>query len=125
MIAWIRLYADPGRTVIIAIKRTGVEMIGPSGDKGFMIFWYALLLGWIVCREQGVEKTMEFASTCETDITDLHGPIWSFWTWLPQGMSVRRIFDGKLFAEDVVVCHRESQESRNLLTPVGVRREVH
>jgi hypothetical protein len=27
MIAWVRVYADPGRTVIIAIKRIRVEMI--------------------------------------------------------------------------------------------------
>ena len=119
MIAWIRLYADPARTVIIAIKRTRVEMIGPSGDEGFMIFWHVSLVGWMVCRKQCVEEAVEFASTYETNVTDLHGPIWSPWTWLPQGMSVRRILDGKLFAEDVVVCHRESQKSRRLLTPVG------
>ena len=84
-----------------------------------MIFWHASLVGWMVCRKQGVEKTVEFASAYETDVADLHGPIWSLWSWLPQGMSIRRILDGKLFAEDVVVCHRESS-----LTPVGARRGV-
>jgi hypothetical protein len=79
-----------------------------------MIFWHASLVGWIVCWKQGIEKTMKFAPAYETNVADLHGPIWCLWTWLPQGMSVRRILDGKLFAEDVVVGHRVLQKSRKL-----------
>jgi hypothetical protein len=108
MIAWITLHADPGRTVVIATKTALGEMtIRQGGDKWFMIFWHAELVGWIICWKQGVEKTMEFASAYETDVADFHGRIWCPWTWLPQGMSVRRMFDGKLFAEDVVVSHRD------------------
>jgi hypothetical protein len=107
MIARVRLYADPGRTVIIAIKRIYVEMIQQVGDEGLMILWHAEFVGWIVCGKQGVEKTMEIASAYETDIANLHGPIRVLWTWPPQGMSVRRILDCKLFAKDLVVGHRD------------------
>ena len=89
MIAWVRLYTDPGRTVIIAIQGFRVEMtIQQVGDKGFIIFWHAKLVGWIVCWKQGVKKTMKIASTYEADIANLHGSIWVPWTWAPQGMSV-------------------------------------
>ena len=107
MIAWVRLYADPSGTVIIAIKRINVEMIQQVGYEGLMIFWHAEFVGWIVRGKQGVEKTMEIASAYEADIANLHGPIWILWTWPPQGMSVRRILDCKLFAEDLVVGHRD------------------
>ena len=81
-------------------------MIRQVGDEGFMIFWHTeLLMGWIVCRKQSVEESIEFASAYETDIANLHGLIRVPWTWSPQGMSVRRIPDRKLFAEDVVICH--------------------
>ena len=42
--------------------------------------------------------------------TNLNGPIFFNWTWIPQGMYVRRMLDCKLFAEDVVVSRRGSQE---------------
>lgn len=105
--AWVRLYADPGRTVIIAIKRIRIEVIQQAGDEGFMIFWDAELVGGIVCRKEGVEKTMEFASAYKADIADFHRSIWVLRTWPPQGVSIGRILDGKLFTEDVVVGHRE------------------
>ena len=105
-IAWVSFHANPRRTIMITTKKTCVQMIQQVGDEGLMIFWYASLVGWIVCWEQGVEKTMKFASEYETNVTDLHGLIWFPWTRLPQGMSIRRIFNGKLLAEDVVVVHR-------------------
>ena len=110
MTVQVSFYADPGRTVIIATKKTRIEMIQQGGDKGFMMFWNASFLGWVICRKQGVEKTMEFASEYETDVADSHGPIWFPWTWLPKGMSVRRIVDCKLFAEDVVVGHQDGND---------------
>jgi hypothetical protein len=119
MIAWVRIHADPSRTVMIATQKPRVDMIQHGGDKRFIIFWHAKLVGWIICWKQGVEKTVKFASTYETDVSDLHRPIWSPWTWLPQSMSVRRILDGKLFTEDVVVGHREPQESRKPLNARG------
>ena len=125
MIAWVKIHANPSRTVMIATQRARVEMIRHGGDKRFIIFWHAEIVGWIICWKQGVEKTVEFASAYETDVADLHRPIRSPRTWLPQGMSVRRILDCKLFAEDVVVGHRGwqlPQEPRNLSRPVGVGR---
>ena len=72
-----------------------------------MIFWHPELLGWIICWKQSVEKTMEIARAYETDIANLHGLIRFPWTWPPQGMSVRRILDCELFAENLVVGHRD------------------
>ena len=106
MIARIRIYADPGRTIMITAQKTRVEMIQRGGDKRLIIFWHAELVGWMIGWKQGVEKTVEFASTYKTDVADLYRPIWSPRTWFPEGMSVRRILDGKLFAEDVVVGHQ-------------------
>ncbi len=122
MIAWVRFRDDSSRTVIIATERTCVEMIDQLGNKGFMIFWHAVLVGWVVCWKQGIEKTMEAASTYETNVTDLHGSIWFPWTWLPQSMSVRRIFKGKLFAKDVVVSHRGLQDSMPVKARWGLPR---
>jgi hypothetical protein len=73
--AWVRFHADSGRTVIILTKKTRVEMIRQVGDERFIMFWHASLVGGIVGRKQGVEKTMEFASAYEADIANLHGPI--------------------------------------------------
>ena len=97
-------------------------MIRQVGDEGFMIFWHTeLLMGWIVCRKQSVEKPIKFASAYETDVANLHGLIRISWTWSPQGMSVCRIPDRKLFAEDVVVGHwdRKDQGKLELSTPVA------
>jgi hypothetical protein len=46
---WVRPHADPGRTIMIASKRTSVKMIRQVGDEWFMIFWHTALVGWIVC----------------------------------------------------------------------------
>jgi len=48
MKAWVRLHADPGRTIMIASKRTSVKMIRHVGDEWFIIFWHAELVGWII-----------------------------------------------------------------------------
>jgi hypothetical protein len=37
-----------------------------------MIFWYARVVGWMVRRKKGIEKSMESASAYETDVTNLH-----------------------------------------------------
>ena len=87
-----------------------------------MIFWHAVLVGWIVFWKQGVEKTIESAFAYETNVANLHRLIWVTWTWLPQSMSVLWIFDGQLFAEKY-----QSRPSRiasvkeNNSTPVYVR----
>ena len=124
-IVWVILSPDSDRTVIIRIKRTCGEMIVQGEDEGFIIFWHAELLGWIVCWKQGAKKAVESAFEYETNVADLHGPIWIFWPWLPKCISVRRIPYCKLFAEDIVVGdrHRGLQETRELSTPVRVGRE--
>jgi hypothetical protein len=63
-------------------------------------------VGLIFCGTQSIEKTMEFAIAYETDIAYFYGPIRFPWAWLPERMSVRRIFDCKLLAKNVVVGHR-------------------
>ena len=81
-------------------------MIRQLGNEWFMKFWHAKLVGWVVSWKQGVEKTKEFAIAYETNVADLHGVTRVPWTWLPQSMSVRRILDGQLFAENLRVGHR-------------------
>ena len=104
---------DPGRTVMVATKRTLADMtIFQIWDKSFIILWHAKVLGFIVCGKEGVEKAVEFAHAYETDVADFHGPIRVIWTWVPQGMSVGRIPDSKLFSKDVVVSHWNMQRSR-------------
>jgi hypothetical protein len=108
MVAWVRLHADPGRTIMIATKRTSAKMIRQVGDEWFMIVWHATLMGWIVFWKQDVEKTMEFAFAYETNVANLHRLIRVPWTWLPQSMSVLGISDGKLFAKYIAFGHRRS-----------------
>jgi hypothetical protein len=119
MIARVSFHTDPSRTVIIAIKRIRVEMMYRCRDKRFMVFWNSELVGWVVCWKQCVEKTMEFASAYEADVTNLHRPGRVPRTRRPQGMSVRRILDCELFAEDVIVRHRDHSGQGKLSTPVG------
>jgi hypothetical protein len=45
-------------------------MIRRAGGKRFVTFWHAELVGWIAFRQQGVEKSVEFASAYETDVAD-------------------------------------------------------
>jgi len=97
---------------MVATKRTLADMtILQIGDKLFIIFWHAKVLGFIVCGKEGVEKAVEFAHAYETDVADFHGPSRVIWTWVPQGMSVGRIPDSKLFSKDVVVSHWSMQRS--------------
>ena len=85
------------------------------------MFWYTeRAMGWMICGEQGIEETVEFALAYVADIADLHGAVKPPWAWLPQGMSIRRVFHRKLFAEDVIVSHtvpllRRAHEPKNPL----------
>jgi hypothetical protein len=92
MIAWVRPNTDPGRAVIIASKTTSIieMMIQQGRDEGFVVFWHAKHVGWVVFFKESVEKRIEFAFSYKTDIADLHGPISVDWTrtWLPQCVSV-------------------------------------
>ena len=64
------------------------DMIGQFGDKWFMMFWYARLVGWVIRRKKGIEKAVESAFTYKTDVADLDGAMLPRWTWLPQSMAV-------------------------------------
>jgi hypothetical protein len=110
-----RLHADPRRAVIVTTERTPIDMIWQVRYKWFMVLWNTELLRGIVCREQGIEETVEFASTYETDVADFHRHIWSPWTWLPQGMSELGVLDCQLFAKYVVVGHCWMQGSNKKL----------
>ena len=112
MIARVSLHADPGRTIMIATKRTWLKMIRQFEDEWLMIFWHAELVGWIVCWKQGIENTTKIAFAYETNVANLHRHIRVPWTWLPQSMTIRGIIDSKLFAKNIAVGHRGSQESR-------------
>jgi hypothetical protein len=88
-----------------------------------MILWHSeSAMGWMVCRKQSIEKTVEFAFAYVADVADFHRAIKPPWVWLPQSMSICRILYRKLFAEGVVVGHavcgyKDYGEPRNL----GVR----
>ena len=89
MIACVGFHTNPRGTIIIGTERAIVDMIQHVGDEGFVILWHAkLLVGWMVCWMQGVEKTIEFASAYETNIANMHGPVRVPWTRHPQCMSV-------------------------------------
>jgi len=84
------------------------------------MLWY---VGLVFCGKQSIEKTVKIATAYETDVTDVHSVIRFRWTRLPKSMSVRRIFDWKLFAKDIVIGHRWPQGPRNLSMPVGGEEE--
>jgi len=69
----------------------------------------------MICREQGIEKTMEFAFAYVADVTDLHRAMLSTRRRLPQGVSKTRISSGKLFAKDVEVVHDITDEVSQIL----------
>ena len=90
----------------MAVTARGMDnVIGEIGDERFMIFWYTILVGWMVRREESVEKTVESAFAYEADVANLHGAIRGLWTRVPQGMTVRRIPACELPTKDVVVVH--------------------
>ena len=86
-------------------ERSIDNMIGQFGDKWFMIFWYAELVGRMVRGKESIEKAVESAFTYETNVADLYGTIEPRWTGFPQGMAVCRVLDCELSAKDVVVGH--------------------
>lgn len=97
---------DPSRTVMAGAEYAMKNVIGQAGYKWFVIFWYAGMMGWMVCGKEGIEKSVESALAYEADIADFHGTRQPRRTWLPQSMSVRRILERKPPSKDVVVCHR-------------------
>ena len=56
-------------------ERAMDNMVGQFEDQWFMIFWDAGLVGWMVRRKKGIEKSVESASAYEADIAYLHDAI--------------------------------------------------
>jgi hypothetical protein len=48
-------HVDPSRIVMARTERSIDNMIGQFGDKWFMIFWYAELVGWMVRGKKSIE----------------------------------------------------------------------
>ena len=63
-------------------------MIGQFGDKWFMIFWYAELVGRMVRGKESIEKAVESAFAYETDVANLNRAMLPRWPGLPQSMAV-------------------------------------
>jgi hypothetical protein len=80
-------------------------MIGESGDKRFVVFWYTGRMGWMVRGKKSVEKAVESPFAYETDIANLYRNMQPRWTGLPQGMTIRRVLVCKLTPKDVIVGH--------------------
>lgn len=59
--------------MIIGTKRALIDTVQQSRDQWFIIFRHTELVGWIICWEQSVEETVEFAPAYETDITTYMG----------------------------------------------------
>lgn len=79
---------------------------------------------WVVCREESVEKTMEFALVYVADVANLHGVL-STWRRFPQGVSESRICNCKLFAKDVIVSHDITVRVAKMLGHPPVRNIEH
>jgi hypothetical protein len=62
-------------------------------------------MGWVVRGEQGIEKAMEFALPCITNVADLHWAMASIQRRLPQGVSKGRVCVCKLIAIGIIVSH--------------------
>ena len=105
-------------------ERSIDNMIGQFGDKWFMIFWYAELVGWMVRGKKSIEKAMISAFTYETNIADLHGTIQPRWTRFPQGMTVCRVLDCELSTKDVVVGHWQRRKSRDMISIAAVKKSI-
>ena len=50
-------------------------MVRQTGDKRLMMFWYTEFVGRMVCRKEGVEKTVKSTSAYEPDVANLHRTI--------------------------------------------------
>ena len=88
------------------------DMIFHVGYKLFVLLWNTDSMGRIIWAEQNIEKTVESSIPNETDIAYRHGGISTAWTWVPERVSKGWILDGKVMAENVVVSHCGSTESK-------------
>jgi hypothetical protein len=51
------------------------NMNGQTGFKWLIIFWHAEVVGWMVRGKENIEKTVESAFACETNVANVHGAI--------------------------------------------------
>ena len=81
------------------------------------MFWYTeRAMGWMICGEQSIEETVEFALAYVANVADLHRAVKYAWAWLPQGMTICRILHRKLFAEDVIMGHTTTGITKSIWT---------
>jgi len=60
---------------------------------------------WVVCCEEGIEKSIKFSLTCVANVANVYGAMLFVRGWLPQCVSKGRICDRKSLAKDIVVGH--------------------
>jgi hypothetical protein len=59
---------------MVATKRSPVDMIELVRCELFVVLWYTEFVGWIVCGDKCVEKTVESAPAYETNVAGFHRP---------------------------------------------------
>jgi len=50
-------------------------MNGQTRFEWLIIFWHAEVVGWMVCGKENIEKAVESAFACETNVANVHGAI--------------------------------------------------
>jgi hypothetical protein len=96
------------------LEGANVDMLRWVGDEGHMVLWHTEpAMGWMVCWEQSIEKTVEFAFAYVTDVANLNRAIQPPRAWFPQSMTIRGILNRKLFAEYVIVGHTDQGITMN------------
>lgn len=79
-------------------------MFQDSGLERFVVIWNAEgFMGWIICRQQNIEETVESALANVTNIADTRNV--RPWRRFPKRMSVSRKPNCKLIAKNIVVGH--------------------
>jgi hypothetical protein len=91
----------------VGVENQAVDMFRNSGCSKLFIGSRdtEISMGWVIRRKKGIKQPAKLAFANETDVTDFYSRIKSPWTWLPQSMSVCRIFQPELVAEDIIVGH--------------------
>src|SRR6266702_2454303 len=116
-----RFQSDSCRTKMIGTERAGDNVIFHSRSKLCVLLWNTNSMGRIFWTKQNIEKTVELPFSNETDVANRHGGISTAWTWLPECVSIGRIFDCKVVAKNVVVGHcgggvRNRRQTRKTLS---------
>lgn len=98
---------------MIGTERASDYIIFHVGSKLLVLIWNTKhSMGRIIWVEQNIEKTVESSVPNETDVADCHSGISTARTWFPKRVSKGRILDCKVMAENVVMGHYGSAESK-------------